>query len=362
MDVFVVVLVACFGKERNSGSARFTGNGLSFAVNLYYIDSYPTKTRYSLHRIARDIPFQEYPGLRYPTLGASRLGISYSRCYICLLEYEEGDSMRIFACNHEFHRTCIDKWLKEVHRSITWVVVTLHMLELPKDDAGIKYSLLVQQPLEWHASACRSTEIDNICEIMVDGFPDYHMETSNPIDGFPDYHTNSAVRKDNKQRFSLLEENGELLICANQGHTTVESERLLKQILSADEVQCKNIMSYIMSLRCICILFQFNTEGYLLRLPLPECWVVSKLHMLIDAVTESYNKYFFGDVGREIYDFFWGDFADRYPGPVDKKNQNRPVEQLDRRQKIVNRNNKWPDILGIAYSEMVYNRNKAGTE
>lgn len=28
-----------------------------------------------------------------------------------------------------------------------------------------------------------------------------------------------AVRKDNKQRFSLLEENGELLIRANQGHT-----------------------------------------------------------------------------------------------------------------------------------------------
>ncbi|PPD70685.1 hypothetical protein GOBAR_DD32442 [Gossypium barbadense] len=48
-----------------------------------------------------------------------------------------------------------------------------------------------------------------------------------------------AVRKDNKQRFSLVEENGELLIRANQGHTvmTVESERLLKQILSADEVQ-----------------------------------------------------------------------------------------------------------------------------
>ncbi|KAG8479939.1 hypothetical protein CXB51_029473 [Gossypium anomalum] len=52
--------------------------------------------------------------------------------------------------------------------------------------------------------------------------------------------------------------------------------------------------------------FQFNTEGYLLRLHLPECWVVSKLHMLIDAVPESYNKFFFGDVGREIYDFFWG--------------------------------------------------------
>ncbi|XP_012083589.1 tRNA 2'-phosphotransferase 1 isoform X2 [Jatropha curcas] len=47
-----------------------------------------------------------------------------------------------------------------------------------------------------------------------------------------------AVRKDNKQRFSLLEENGELLIRANQGHTikAVESESLLKPILSADEV------------------------------------------------------------------------------------------------------------------------------
>ncbi|CAI9769526.1 unnamed protein product [Fraxinus pennsylvanica] len=47
-----------------------------------------------------------------------------------------------------------------------------------------------------------------------------------------------AVRKDNKQRFSLLEENGELLIRANQGHTiaTVETESLLKPILSPEEV------------------------------------------------------------------------------------------------------------------------------
>ncbi|XP_068650846.1 putative tRNA 2'-phosphotransferase isoform X2 [Aristolochia californica] len=47
-----------------------------------------------------------------------------------------------------------------------------------------------------------------------------------------------AVRRDSKQRFSLLEENGELLIRANQGHTlnVVESDSLLKPILSADEV------------------------------------------------------------------------------------------------------------------------------
>nr|GMD46902.1 tRNA 2'-phosphotransferase 1 isoform X1 [Ipomoea batatas] len=47
-----------------------------------------------------------------------------------------------------------------------------------------------------------------------------------------------AVRKDNKQRFSLLEENGELWVRANQGHTvaTVATENLLKPILSAEEV------------------------------------------------------------------------------------------------------------------------------
>ncbi|KAL6993239.1 valine--tRNA ligase [Sarracenia purpurea var. burkii] len=58
--------------------------------------------------------------------------------------------------------------------------------------------------------------------------------------------------------------------------------------------------------------YKFHLEESLLRLPLPECWVVSKLHMLVDTVTASYDKYFFGEVGREIYDFFWSDFADWY--------------------------------------------------
>ncbi|CAI9772292.1 unnamed protein product [Fraxinus pennsylvanica] len=39
-----------------------------------------------------------------------------AQCYICLVEYEEGDTVRTLPCHHEFHRTCIDKWLKEIHR------------------------------------------------------------------------------------------------------------------------------------------------------------------------------------------------------------------------------------------------------
>ncbi|XP_047966722.1 uncharacterized protein LOC125211079 [Salvia hispanica] len=39
-----------------------------------------------------------------------------AQCYICLVEYEDGDSVRVLPCHHEFHRACIDKWLKEIHR------------------------------------------------------------------------------------------------------------------------------------------------------------------------------------------------------------------------------------------------------
>ncbi|CAA0812020.1 RING/U-box superfamily protein [Striga hermonthica] len=38
------------------------------------------------------------------------------QCYICLVEYEDGDSVRVLPCQHEFHRACVDKWLKEIHR------------------------------------------------------------------------------------------------------------------------------------------------------------------------------------------------------------------------------------------------------
>lgn len=39
---------------------------------------------------------------------------------------------------------------------------------------------------------------------------------------------------------------------------------------------------------------------------------VSKLHLLIESATANYDKFFFGEVGRETYDFFWADFADWY--------------------------------------------------
>lgn len=37
------------------------------------------------------------------------------------MEYEEGDTIRTLPCHHEFHRTCVDKWLKEIHRYEIWI-------------------------------------------------------------------------------------------------------------------------------------------------------------------------------------------------------------------------------------------------
>ncbi|KAL2502609.1 E3 ubiquitin-protein ligase [Forsythia ovata] len=42
-------------------------------------------------------------------------GDDMPQCYICLAEYEEGDKIRILPCHHEYHVSCIDKWLKEIH-------------------------------------------------------------------------------------------------------------------------------------------------------------------------------------------------------------------------------------------------------
>ncbi|CAL1414846.1 unnamed protein product [Linum trigynum] len=42
-------------------------------------------------------------------------GEEAEQCYICLSDYEEGDKIRVLPCHHEYHMSCVDKWLKEIH-------------------------------------------------------------------------------------------------------------------------------------------------------------------------------------------------------------------------------------------------------
>ncbi|GAV69351.1 zf-RING_2 domain-containing protein [Cephalotus follicularis] len=62
------------------------------------------------NEVVESLPVKIYTKLQ------KNLNEDAAQCYICLVEYEEGNSMRILPCNHEFHRACIDKWLKEIHR------------------------------------------------------------------------------------------------------------------------------------------------------------------------------------------------------------------------------------------------------
>ncbi|XP_030544440.2 uncharacterized protein LOC115750953 [Rhodamnia argentea] len=56
-----------------------------------------------------------FPLKNYKKINDAKEGENAEQCYICLAEYEEGDKIRVLPCHHEYHVTCIDKWLKEIH-------------------------------------------------------------------------------------------------------------------------------------------------------------------------------------------------------------------------------------------------------
>ena len=64
-----------------------------------------------------------------------------------------------------------------------------------------------------------------------------------------------AVKRDNKQRFSLLEEDGELLIRANQGHTVT--------VCSLSEISCTDIedVSLMRHVFTVTVYFSLNVAS-----------------------------------------------------------------------------------------------------
>eukprot|EP00741_Cyanophora_paradoxa_P000221 tig00000402_g214.t1 len=51
-------------------------------------------------------------------------------------------------------------------------------------------------------------------------------------------------------------------------------------------------------------------KKYVDSLALPERWIISRLHTLVDEVSENLDALSMGEAGRSLYDFFWTEFAD----------------------------------------------------
>ncbi|KAE8691338.1 hypothetical protein F3Y22_tig00110890pilonHSYRG00939 [Hibiscus syriacus] len=55
-----------------------------------------------------------FPLRNHKKVSASKDGNVVEQCRICLSEYEEEEKIRVLPCQHEFHMSCVDKWLKEI--------------------------------------------------------------------------------------------------------------------------------------------------------------------------------------------------------------------------------------------------------
>lgn len=48
------------------------------------------------------------------------------------------------------------------------------------------------------------------------------------------------------------------------------------------------------------------------EMALPDRWILSRLHNLVDTVQRLFDTYQYGEAGRQIYDFIWSEYADWY--------------------------------------------------
>jgi valyl-tRNA synthetase len=58
--------------------------------------------------------------------------------------------------------------------------------------------------------------------------------------------------------------------------------------------------------------FKLNLKPETLNLELPDRWILSRLGQLIRSVDRLFETYQYGEAGRQIHDFLWGEYCDWY--------------------------------------------------
>jgi len=58
--------------------------------------------------------------------------------------------------------------------------------------------------------------------------------------------------------------------------------------------------------------YRLNLEPETLNLELPDRWIISRLNHIVENVTRLFDSYQYGEAGRQINDFLWGEYCDWY--------------------------------------------------